>query len=447
MKLYKYLFEFSGEKNFSLGLINERKVDETRVLDLYFLLHSTALKFARENLLNFIQTPATSKEALEVKDISEYIYLEGSFNEKRFRRHLTWLFTKGKIPRFPVRIRTLPPFDELVGREGLLQKIENLIKEKNVSLRAPRCYGKTSILNAIFERPPQGWQPLFIQARNLQNPAAFVGAIAYELTSDSAIERQVKRELIEKQAERALTDTLTSLLPEDKHHLLLVDEFAEFLRNLKENKALKDFDNGFCNFFNLPKIRFIIASSEAEDRISGNKGLKILSNFEKVNVPLLKDDEAGLLLEELAYNSGIIPKKGEIERIKNLLKTFIPYFIHIFVSVWNEGNKEISPEEVYERLLGKEGWNLLRDFQELPKRYPPKLISSSYSLLSEMAIREQGIEKGEAKAIFKEKAGADISDFEEMIQRLIDDLLIEEQKERYYFKASLLKEFWRRFPT
>ncbi|MEW6618966.1 MAG: hypothetical protein AB1422_06405 [bacterium] len=442
MKTYKYLLEFSNkDKGFSLGIINERKeVNDTKILDLYFLLLNTAKELAQKHSLELTTTSSTSKEAQEVKDIVEYAYKDGSFNEERFRRHLEWLFTKNRIPTFLIRLRTLLPFDELVGRENLILEILELLKERHISLRAPRCYGKTSILNAIFERPPQPYQPLFIQARNLQDVRAFLGAIGYEIKKGNSLERQKQREEIEKTSKEGLESILPSLFPQDKHYLLLVDEFAEFLRNLKNNNEPLNFDR----FFNLSNIRFITASSEAEDRIAG----QTLSNFEKIDLPLLERQDANLLLEELAYNSQIIPKKGEIEEICNLLETYVPYFIHIFVYVWNEvyrEKKDVCPEEIYERLIGKEGWNLLRDFQDLPRRYPGRLSSAGYAMLSEMAKEE--IEKGMAKKIFKEKTGLEQEEFENMIQWLIDDLLIEEKNGKYSFKSKLLRDFWRRFPA
>lgn len=450
MKRLSYIIEFP-EKRLSLGIINEKRIISDEKLSIvYYQLHNVAREFADENRLKINIISATSLTPTELKDVSEYIFLDSSFNENRFKRHLLWLKENKKITIFPIRIRTIVPADELVGRKELIQKLLDLIKDHSISLCAPRCYGKTSILNAILEEPPKEYTTRFIQTRNLSTPESFLGSIAYELKEGTPLERQRKREEFEEKGKENLLKTADLLFEKEKNYLFLLDEFNQFLMNLKEDN--KQFSS-FSKLFMMMKenIKFILASSESERRIIGEDlSTKFFSNFKEIDVPSLDIDDASLLLEELAYNSEIIPAKGEIDKICDLIRDFIPYFIHIFVSIWKGMVKKrpSSPEEVYEEMIGNTGWNLLREFQELPKRYPGGLSNAAKVLLSEIAKKDDGILSDDAQSRFREKTGSkETRDFISLIDRLKDDLLIDEKDGKYIFRSKILMDFWNRFPT
>ena len=453
-----YLFKFTkkGETQ-SLGIMNERRmVEEMELPSIYYRLTREARKFAGNNSLKIDVIPETIFQPSEAKDISEYIFGHSRVNAERFRRHLNWLTGKGRIPTFQIRVRTHVPIDELVGREVILSRISQKISRNNISLRAPRCYGKTAILNAISEKHPPGFNAFFVQTRNLLTPESFVGEIAYELKKGEPSEREKAREKYEASAAKDWLKTSRSLFKKNKSYLILIDEFAEFLRNLKEAIKIEDFINSFSKLFKEKNIRIIVASSESEERNIGKVLYKkLFSNFETIEVPLLKDKDAKLLLEELAYNSRIIPKQEDVDSICRLIKDHVPYFIHIFVGVWKEKHNldnAVTPHEVYEELIGKTGWNLLRDFQELPKRYPGKDALVAKAILSQVADKGK-ITKEISQKIYKEKKGElNIEHHEELIDRLKDDLLIGEDASKkkgivYSFKSKLLRDFWRRYPT
>ncbi len=456
MKKLSYIIEFEfQEKRLSLGIINEKKIiSSENILSVYYQLTKVAEEFAHENSLKIDIIPATSLTPTELKDISEYIFLDSSFNKNRFKRHLLWLKERESITIFPIRIRTLVPSDELVGRGELIQNLLSLIKDHNISLRAPRCYGKTSILNAVLEEPPKGYITRFIQTRNLSTPESFLGTIAYELKEGTPLERQKEREKFEKKGKESLLKTANLLFEKEKNYLLLLDEFNQFLMNLKENnEQFSRFSDLFTMMKENKNIKFILASSESERKIIGEElSTRFFSNFEEIDVPPLNIDDASLLLEELAYNSRVIPAKKEIDKILcNLIRNFIPYFIHIFVSIWKgmiKKEERPSPEEVYEEMIGNTGWNLLREFQELPKRYPGRLSNSAKVLLYEIAKKDDGVLSDKAQSIFTKETGSkETRDFISLIDRLKDDLLIDEKDDRYIFRSKILMDFWRRFPT
>lgn len=436
MKKLYYLLDFS---DFSIGVTNEEKKVRAEDLSyLYFNLKESAEEFANNNSLHFELTPATSTTPTVGKEIFHYCFGNGGFNKERFIRHLNWLKEKKKIPIYQIRIRTLIPLEELIGRENILDNIFSSFTKNHISLKAPRCYGKTSILNAIS---PPGWKTIFLQMHNLYTPQGFVGEIAYEISQDSSSEKM--RERYEEESKKDWTKTLMELLGETQSYLLLLDEFTEFLRHLKEINKLDEFLKGFELIAKQENIRFISASSKSEERIIGRK----LTYFQDINIPLLNQSDAKLLLEELAYNSGIIPKEGEINEICNLIKDFVPYFLHIFVDIWNEMRKTksgINIKEVYDTgLNGKIGWNLLRDFQNL-RDYPPKLHSPALEILYRLTQKER-LNKAEIQNIAESK-GISLNEIDDLIDRMEEDLLIKKDDDNYLFFTKVLKDFWCRFP-
>ncbi len=371
----------------------------------------------------------------ETKDLSDYLWADGSVNADRLVRHLD-SYRQGKSPHlFQPRVGiTVIMEEEFIGREKTLKELEvNVEKKRTSHLRAPRRYGKSSLMGRLEAQLPQsvmmelsdiGTLAGFLKtmlARCMRNKTAraclhnLPAYRSWPRITDAATVSQVFNKafyelmkLQEKTLHSLLRDTMTALA--DSGIILLIDEFSFFLRDMldKDPAGLKT----FLDLFHRLRTR---AADPLVAVFAGSSGLSTFielfnldTSFEDlltVDVPPVKTVEARLLAEELFYGMEKSPSISAVERLVKLTGNdeTVPYFVHALAHYTSEQaaqKREIGVEDVelayYDRLLGPSGNICFRDFILRERGYPGAYRESVSRILKAHSRRAPSIVPGES---------------------------------------------------
>jgi hypothetical protein len=361
----------------------------------------------------------------EIRPLSDYLWSDGSLNHSRLIRHLAD-YKQGRIPHlFQPRVGiTVVMEEEFIGRQQTLEKLEdNIANRKSCHLRAPRRYGKSSLMGRLADTLPNavmmelsdiGTLKGFIKvllSRCMQNDT--VRACLHKLTvcrslpsvTDPATFAQVFNkafgELIkrhEKTFPSLIREILTTLA--DNSIILLIDEFSLFLRDMqeKEENQLKTFLEIFHSLrtrADNPLVAVFAGSAGLSTYIELFEMNKLFEDLIPVDVPPVTAVEARLLAEELFYGMGKLPSVIVIERLVALTGNdeTIPYFVHALAHYSSEqaGRKrEINMDDVergyYDRLLGPSGNICFRDFILRERAYPGGYSSCASPILKQLSL-------------------------------------------------------------
>ena len=92
----------------------------------------------------------------EIKDLREYLWADGTLNKERFIRHFDD-YRQGRKPHlFQPRVGiTVVMEEEFIGRKASISALDaNISDQKSSHLRAPRRYGKSSLMGRLERHYP-----------------------------------------------------------------------------------------------------------------------------------------------------------------------------------------------------------------------------------------------------------------------------------------------------
>lgn len=351
-------------------------------------------------------------------DLAHYLWGDGSVNASRFIRHLNeW--RQGRQPDLFLPRPGVPVLGaELIGRQKPLEEMMGALRNgRSCHLRAPRRYGKTSLLMRLSSELPQtvmmelsdigsltGFLKVMLKAcmRHEDARACLTSLEPYrswpETDTASAMQgfNTAYGELIERYG-RSLPSVLREAFRAlgERGIILLIDEFSVFLRNMQEagNSDLKTFAELFREFRGRPSnpLTVVIAGSSGLSTYIEFYGLHAhFNDLTAVDVPPIRADEARLLAEELLYGMGKFPTTGVVTRLVELTgeDDTIPYFVHALAHVTAEEvgpHKGITVPDVdrayLDRLLGPSGNIFFRDFILRERAYPSEYRAGASKVL------------------------------------------------------------------
>ncbi len=362
---------------------------------------------------------------IDTRPLDDYSWGDGSINSARLVRHLK-SYREGRRPHqfLPRTGMTVVLDEEFIGRHGLLARLEALVVGgRSCHLRAPRRYGKTSLMGRLAARQARaimmdladvGSELGFLKAllragmRNGQAADCLVRLPPYARwpATRDAVEflgafNQAFEEMTSGWNPRRISDGLFETLAHlaDCGVRLLADEFSVFLREMFETdaEALKVF---LKRFKDLRTRR----ASPLQTVFAGSAGLSTyielydLKNYfddlTPIDVDPIGADDARELAEELFYGMNKQPTPSAIERLVALTggDETVPYFVHALAAYTAEQVKQtrrIDPEDVesayFDRLLGPAGNVCFRDFILRERTYPGPYRKSASSLLKALS--------------------------------------------------------------
>ncbi|RJP42540.1 MAG: hypothetical protein C4548_08165 [Desulfobacteraceae bacterium] len=372
-------------------------------------------------------------------------------------------------------------------REDAIKNIwEMLRKGKSILFRAPRRFGKTSLLNHVSRNPADGWRVCFVDLEGGDSSEKFVEKILtamlaresfdpylpehlsgdriYSKTEGEQLavlrrERQLIRDNWKQYAEKLFSQM--EHLPEDTRFLFILDEISFLIEDMLERtpeteKNISELLNWFYYFRKgLKKIRFVLSGSEhlptflSAFRIDGH-----LDDLEKAHLGLFDTETADEFIFLVLAGQKIVTSKSEIDLIRTLIGKPIPYFLHLFLDAICRTCKEkksLSSNEIesiyFHHLLGSES---KRYFESITKqldryqRYGSRTTAGAKSILDKLAQSENPVETKELESIWRQTTG-DSERFNIMLDIMQDDFYLSKDRNQHIsIDSKLIKDWWLR---
>ncbi len=375
-------------------------------------------------------------------------------------------------------------------READIREIWELLQnKKNILFRAPRRFGKTSLLNHIARNPHEGWQVCFVDLEGGDSAEKFVekiltamlekecfdpylpvhlaGQHIYAKTDSEQLailrrERPTIQKDWKKYAETLFNQVENSL--EDTRFLFILDEVSFLIEDMQARDANKgdkvsDLMGWFYNIRKkLKGIRFIVSGSEHLPSFLWARGIEShLKDLKEEHLDLFEKEIAKEFIFLALAGQKIVATLSEIDLFLVLMGKPIPYFLQLFLDAACRTCKEkksLSSDEIvsvyYHHLLGSES---KRYFESITRqldryqRYGRRNTEGAKSILDRLAIDENPVAAEDLKIVWRETTG-DSDQFEIMLDIMHDDFYLVTNANQHVFMGSkLIKEWWRKFDT
>lgn len=411
----------------------------------------------------------------DLRSISGYLWGDGGLNARHLAKYKQGLVPHNFQPRVGM---TVVLEEELVGREPILTRlVANVDQKQSCHLRAPRRYGKSSLMGRLAAKLEKA---VMLELSDIGTLAGFLKTLlrscfrypagtdclsklaqyhAWPIATDHAsfplIFNKAFSELMKdhdgKRIEGLLRTTLTALA--DDGIILLVDEFSLFLRDMHENDraALND----FLEIFRQQRIRpdhplvSVFAGSAGLSTYIELYGMhEFFADLTSVDVPPITADEARLLAEELFYGMQKQPTPTSLECLAGLTgnNDTVPYFVQALASYTAEQvgrRSKINEDDVekayYDRLLGPPGNFCFRDFILRERAYPGEYRACASPILKKLAEQApQSVTLEELQRL--RKTGCD---FDKLMTCLEEDYDLVRLGNGWRMRSRVIADRWR----
>jgi len=387
--------------------------------------------------------------------------------------------------------------EDFWNREDEITTIWKILEKDNVLLKAPRRFGKSSIMNKLFECPNPGFIVFFQDTEKLSEPEEFITSIISQMLEKSFFQKHFRtfskmmNDLVSRIEVSAgydgmpdvrikIKESLKTNWKEEGRNLIghlkgyherilfILDELPELIKNI-ERKRGKDTAIEFLQWFRsirqmpeLSNIRWLVGGSIGIEHLLQKieAGTKTINDFSTYRVePLLKED---------GYNfiKALMKKEANIEKVSNsildkLINTIgppVPYFIQIILKeslyeMNRQGKKSLSNEIIdkayNENVLGPTSRSYFEHYYErLKEYYDPDIEAIAKRLLTEIA-RKYEVKKTELFKLFSQisKGKYKTDDFSYLMSDLENDFYIsyKNESDSYYFTLKILRDWWLRY--
>jgi len=416
---------------------------------------------------------------LDIRPISDYLWGDGTLNSSRLVRHLME-YKEDRVPHnFQPHVgMTIVLEEEYVGRNDVMVKLEELLAEKkSCHLRAPRRYGKSSLMGMLTARlekavmlelsdigTPIGFLKTLLRACMRHNKAGDCLTMmpeyrSWPLVTDHAAFSQVFNrafaELVELHKDKKLSvllhDTMTALA--NCGIILMIDEFSLFLRDMRDNN--EDDLKTFLEIFHRLRTRHenpltaVFAGSAGLSTYIELYGMHVLfADLTPVDLPPVTSAEARLLAEELFYGMKKKPTVSAIDRLVELTggDETVPYFVQALASYTAEqaGRRcDIGEDDVerayYDRLLGPSGNVCFRDFILRERAYPGSYRSCASPILKQLSRQAPAVvAEHELKRLCKGDC-----EFDKLMTCLEEDYDLVRTGDGWRMRSRVIADRWR----
>ena len=373
-------------------------------------------------------------------------------------------------------------------REAAIREIWTLLQNrKNILFRAPRRFGKTSLLNHIANHPHDGWQICFVDLEGGDSAEKFVDKILasmlvkecfdpylpvhlagqhiYAKTDSKQLailrkERQAIQKDWKKYAETIFNQVENSL--EDTHFLFILDEVSFLIEDMMDQKDDgEDQINELMTWFyelrkQHNKIHFILSGSEHLPSFLSAYGIDSrLDDLEKAHLHLFDREIAREFIFLVLAGQKVVAAIREIDLMLTLMEKPIPYFLHLFLDAICRTCKEkktLSSDEIvsvyYHHLLGSESKRYFESINrqlDRYQRYGRRNTAGAKSILDSLAKNDNPVAAEELKMIWRETTGS-FEQFEIMLDIMRDDFyLVKDENQHVFIDSKLIKEWWRKY--
>lgn len=383
--------------------------------------------------------------------------------------------------------------DDLWDRKKELLDLLVSLEKGSVLLKAPRRYGKTSLINRLYEEPPRGWTVFYLDAEGSRSPEDFIAAIG-ELAL---------RKLPAVKAKRWLTASLSSVLDhigelsvadfriglreavrmdwrEQGHSLVsvlaefespvafIVDEFPVLVANIYRH-AGQDVAVDFLRWFrslrqdaDLSKVRWLTAGSIAIETVVQRvgAGTEVINDFDIVTLGPFSDETARSFIRALVKTDARLepPTSEMAQLILDTIGAAVPFFIQVLLKesvslAVRRGlgclTEEIVKEAYSEYVLGPANRTYFEHFYErLARDFDPVGARVAKRLVLEVA-RRGSVPTDDLRRLFLQvnEGKLDAPDLNEILVYVENEYYVrlDSTQGAYRFSTNLLRDWWLRY--
>ncbi len=429
--------------------------------------------------------PEMDIERVSIFEQDEFLTKESEFIAD-FGKVVLERYIKGKLPVFPgIVTGSMASGSDFYDRQDKISTIWDLLeKGENILLRAPRRYGKSSLLNHLTRYPKEGWQVCFVDLEGGRSAEDFVEYILKKgmFLSESCticLPDRLSAQNIHDKSEMEKLDIIRSERSKinlgwkayaeelfrsierksgENRFLLILDEISFLVEDMLEaGNDSADKVQELLKWFHdtrnrTEKIKFIISGSEhLPTFLQGFQIDGFIDDLEQEHLDLFDEKTSIELIFLMLAGQKIVVENEEIEQILNLIGDPIPYFLQLFLDViirTCKARQRLSSDEIekiyYKELLGSSS---KRHFESIIKqleryeRYGDNYRTGAERLLNQLAIKEF-IPLDTLKVIWQEVTGSE-KDFGVILGIMQDDFYIKKEPDgTLFFGSKLLRDWW-----
>lgn len=372
------------------------------------------------------------------------------------------------------------PYDQVIGRERLIERLWHVLESRSVLLGAERRMGKTCILKRMCARPEPGWTPIFSELEKVHTLAEFVEYVANDLHACLSPERKAREGLrslwkglggtevgglfklppaAQGHWERLLLETLSDAAQQqgEGRLLLVFDEFPLMVESIRQRDgdraAMELLDTLRAVRETQPRIRMVFCGSTGIHnvltalRASGYANAP-LNNLDPVEVPPLDSESATLLAARLLLGVGFTGPELEVAATQVAeAVSRRPYFIHRVVDQLGEGRwtGDLSEvDRIIERLMlnPDDPLHLRHHRQRIEHYYAPSNRALALRVLDVLAIADTPIGTREILDRLPGKK-PDVEALRELLLVLAQDHYLDRDSAGYQFRFPIVRRWWR----
>ncbi len=377
---------------------------------------------------------------------------------------------------------------DFYDRRQTIEKIFELLDEgKNILFRAPRRYGKSSLLKHIAKYPPASWHVCYIDLEGGKSCEDFVEQIlkgllfnpscSYCLPDEISVQKIGEKSEMEKmdfirkernkirKSWKSYAENLFKSVNNragDKKILLVLDEVSFLIEDvLGHPEGNKQEVQELLVWFReireqMDRVQLILSGSEHLPTFL--KGYEIdeglLADLIPVSLDLFDAQTAEdfIFLTLAGQKIGVV--REEINHMLGLIGKPIPYFLQLFLDaicrVCREKHQNLTCDDLteiyYQNLLGADSKRYFESIQrqlDRYRRFGVKGSSAALRILNELANTEtRSIDQ--LQVLWQVETGS-VERFEVMMGILQDDFYIRiENNNTASFDSKLLKDWWNR---
>ncbi len=344
---------------------------------------------------------------------------------------------------------------------------------RNINLRAPRRFGKTSLMNHILgnsEKIAGNILPLYIDLEKIDSPAKFAAVLCVQIrrhidisevlpcmcrAHEAEVVAEIKNlaERWKESWEEAMKETLDAAERSGRNLLLLLDEITLMLGFFEDARHSI---SGFLDCFekrrrDSTRTRFLFAASSSVEVFLKSRELEgYFQDCEHVSLDFFSEELSLLFIESLLYGMEIYPSHQVIKEILNLSFPTVPYFTQVFIGqVAAFHRRKGRPPDAHELVHIYEdevtGPDCRRYFDQFVDRLDcnegdPKAVKG---LLSELSRTKEGMSRTAARTFLQGHKVAEQA-IERIFNSLEFDFYIEDTQNSLRFANPILREYWRK---
>jgi hypothetical protein len=384
--------------------------------------------------------------------------------------------------------------DDLWDREVTTESIWNVLEKGNVLLKAPRRFGKSSIMYRLYEKPEGGFLVIFQDTEGINDPADFITTLLSGISQHDSIRQRFKQSLnkVIKTASSWIEEVevaefrvklkedikdrwqekgeglLKAIGKVDEKIVFIIDELPVLIQRMKEKhskRTVRDFLHWFRRMRQSPElgnVRWVAGGSIGIEHILKlvGAGTKVINDFEIVRVGPFSEKDARTYIRALLENEGHlkrIPRKIT-DRVLELIGAPVPYFVQIVLKegiheMRNQGKKTLTEKMVerayYHGALGPASRTYFEHyFTRLSEYYDHKKERIAKRLILEVAKKGEASKK-ELFRLFQMQSEGKLE--EEVFSYLMTDIendfyvTYNPESETYRFSTNILRDWWLRY--